>query len=150
MGRVSEGLSLIDGAVGGPATFQYSEGAALGDALAGRTSEAAAQAQRTLSLARQRGQRAVEADALHLAGQVAAQTEPLDAPGAEEQYRAAMALADELGMRPLSAHCHLGLGKLYRRTGKPERAREHLATATTMYREMGMTYWLERAEAELK
>ena len=55
----------------------------------------------------------------------------------------------ELGMRPLVAHCHLGLGKLYRRTGKREQAQEHLTTATTMYREMGMTYWLEQAEAEL-
>jgi hypothetical protein len=52
-------------------------------------------------------------------------------------------------MRPLVAHCHLGLGKLYGRTGKCEQAQEHLATATTMYREMGMTNWLEKAEAEL-
>jgi hypothetical protein len=51
-------------------------------------------------------------------------------------------------MRPLVAHCHLGLGKLYRRTGKPEQAREPLTTATTMYREMGMGFWLEQAEAE--
>ena len=42
-------------------------------------------------------------------------------------------------MRPLVAHCHLGLGKLYRRTGKREQAQEHLTTATTMYREMDMT-----------
>ena len=68
---------------------------------------------------------------------------------AETHYRQAMALADELGMRPLVAHCHLGLGKLYRRTGKREQAQEHLTTATTMYREMGMTYWLEKAEAEM-
>ena len=47
--------------------------------------------------------------------------------------------------RPLVAHCHLGLGKLYRRTGKREQAQEHLTTATTMYREMGMMYWLEQA-----
>jgi hypothetical protein len=60
----------------------------------------------------------------------------------------ALALAGPLGMRPLVAHCHLGLGKLYRRTDKREQAQEHLATATTMYREMGMTYWLEKAEAE--
>ncbi len=53
-------------------------------------------------------------------------------------------------MRPLVAHCYLGLGKLYRRTGKREQAREHLTTATTMYREMEMTYWLEKVEAELK
>jgi len=57
-------------------------------------------------------------------------------------------LRGELGMRPLVAHCHLGLGKLYRRTGKPEQAHEHLTTATTMYREMDMRFWLEKAEAE--
>jgi len=52
-------------------------------------------------------------------------------------------------VRPLVAHCHLGLGKLYRRTGKREHAREHLTTAATMFREMGMTYWLEKAEDQL-
>ncbi len=51
-------------------------------------------------------------------------------------------------MRPLVAHCHAGLARLYRRTGKRAQADEHLTTATTMYREMGMTYWLEKAEAE--
>jgi len=53
-------------------------------------------------------------------------------------------------MAPLGAHCHLGLGKLYWRTDPRERAQDHLTTATTMYREMGMTYWLEKAEAEIK
>ena len=53
-------------------------------------------------------------------------------------------------MRPLVAHCHLGLGKLYRRTGKREQAHEHLTTATTMYREMDMRFWLEKAETEMK
>jgi hypothetical protein len=53
-------------------------------------------------------------------------------------------------MRPLVAHCHLGLGKLYRRTGKRQEAQEHLAIAATMYREMDMRYWLEQAEAEMK
>jgi Tetratricopeptide repeat len=69
---------------------------------------------------------------------------------AKTYYRKAMALAEPRGMRPLVAHCHLGLGKLYRRTGKREQAREHLTTATTMYREMDMRFWLERAEAELQ
>ena len=64
--------------------------------------------------------------------------------------RQALALADELGMRPLVAHCHLGLGTLYRRTGDRAKAEEHLTTATTMYREMGMTFWLEKADAELR
>ncbi len=53
-------------------------------------------------------------------------------------------------MRPLVAHCHLGLGKLYRRTGKRLEAQEYFTTAMTMYREMDMTYWLEQVEAELR
>ncbi len=67
---------------------------------------------------------------------------------AEYLCQETMALAKSCGMRPLVAHCHLGLGKLYRRTDKREQAQEHLATATMMYRDMGMTYWLEKAEAE--
>ena len=50
----------------------------------------------------------------------------------------------------LVAHCHLGLGKLYRRTGQREQAQEHLTSAAAMYREMGMTYWLEQAETEMR
>jgi len=53
-------------------------------------------------------------------------------------------------MRPLVAHCHLGLGKLFRRTGKRKQAKKHVATATTMYRDMGMQFWLEQAEAEMR
>ena len=67
---------------------------------------------------------------------------------AEGHYREALALAEELGMRPLVAHCHLGLGKLYRRTGTFELAQEHLGMATTLYREMDMRFWLEQAEVE--
>jgi hypothetical protein len=53
------------------------------------------------------------------------------------------------GGRPLAAHCHLGLGKLYAHTNKREQAKEHLTTATTLYREMDMRFWLKRADAEL-
>ena len=53
-------------------------------------------------------------------------------------------------MTPEAAHCHLGLGQLYRRTDKREQAHEHLTTATTMYREMDMTHWLEQAEGEIR
>jgi Tetratricopeptide repeat len=67
---------------------------------------------------------------------------------AEGYYREALTLADALRMRPVVAHCHLGLGKLYRRTGDRKQAQEHLTTATTMYREMDMRFWLEQAEAE--
>jgi tetratricopeptide (TPR) repeat protein len=69
---------------------------------------------------------------------------------AQRLSREALDLAAELGMRPLVAHCHLGLGRLYRRTGKRDQAQEHLATAATMYREMDMRFWLEQAEAELR
>jgi hypothetical protein len=79
---------------------------------------------------------------------VQAEDGPLDAQQAETTYGEALALAEPRGMRPLAAHCHLGLGKLYRRTGKRHEAREHLTTATTMYREMDMQFWLEQAEAE--
>ena len=68
----------------------------------------------------------------------------------EAHYREALALAEPRGMRPLVAHCHLGLGKLYRRTGKREQAHEHLTTAATMYREMDMRFWLEKAETEME
>jgi hypothetical protein len=69
---------------------------------------------------------------------------------AEAHYNDALTLAEPRGMRPLVAHCHLGLGKLYRRTGNRAQAQERLTTATSMYRDMGMTYWLEKAEAEVK
>jgi len=72
-------------------------------------------------------------------------------------YRAAVAAWDEalrclehLPQEGLVAHCHLGLGKLYGRTGKRELAQEHLTSATTMYREMGMTYWVEQAGSEIR
>jgi hypothetical protein len=81
-------------------------------------------------------------------GRVFAQ-DGFDAESGEAHYRKALALAEPRGMRPLVAHCHLGLGKLYRRTGQREQACEHLATATTMYREMDMQFWLEKAEAEM-
>jgi len=75
--------------------------------------------------------------------------DPPEVESAEAHYRQALVAAEELGMRPLQAHCRLGLGKLYRRTGKQAQAQEHLVTAAAMYREMDMGFWLEKAEAEL-
>ena len=111
-----------------------------------RIEEAAGHARQAVALARRLRARASEAQALCLSGDVASAT---GAEGAERYHREALALAGQLGMRPLVAHCHLGLGKLYRRTGKRERALEHLTTATTMYCEMGMQFWLEKTEKEL-
>jgi tetratricopeptide (TPR) repeat protein len=120
-----------------------------GHRLAGRLDEAAHGATRALELARTHQERGHQAYALRLLGEVAAHQEPPEAEPAETLYRQAMALAGELGMRPLVAHCQLGLGQLSRRTGKREQAREHLATATTMFREMDMEFWLGKAAAEL-
>jgi hypothetical protein len=88
--------------------------------------------------------------ALHLLGDIATHPDRFDAERGEAHYRQALAIAEPRGMRPLVAHCHLGLAKLYRRTDKREQAHEHLTTARTMYRDMGMTYWLEKAEAEMR
>jgi hypothetical protein len=81
-----------------------------------------------------------------------AATEPgrsVQAEGADAYYDQALKLSEELGLRPLQAHCRLGLGKLYRRVGRLEDARAELVIAVTMLREMGMTFWLPEAEAEL-
>src|SRR5215470_5264909 len=90
------------------------------------------------------------AHALHLLGDIATHPDRFEAVLAEDHYRKALALAEKLGMRPLVAHCHLGLGTVCQHTDKREQAQEHLATAIAMYRDMGMTYWLEKAEAELQ
>ena len=90
------------------------------------------------------------AHALHLLGDIATLRDGFDLASAETYYCKALALAEPRGMRPLVAHCHLGLGKLYQRTDKRERACEHLTTAITMYRDMDMRFWLEQAEAEMR
>jgi tetratricopeptide (TPR) repeat protein len=114
---------------------------------AGRIDEATGHAREALALARRLGARGSEAHALCLNGDVAAAAGDEDA---ECYYRQALALAEPRAMRPLIAHCHLGLGKLHRRTGNREQAQEHLTTAMAMYREMDMTYWLEQTEAEIR
>jgi tetratricopeptide (TPR) repeat protein len=117
--------------------------------LAGRTDEAADLAGRALDLFRAHRQRGFEAWTLRLLGEIASATSSLDMESAETNYRQALALATDLGMRPLIARCYLGLGALCRRTGQREQAAESLTIATTMFREMDMEFWLERAEAEL-
>jgi class 3 adenylate cyclase/tetratricopeptide (TPR) repeat protein len=152
-GRLGEGISCLQQAL---ATYE-SAGigfhhslcvAQLGEAylLADEVENARACADRAVTLARGRGERGNEAWALRLLGEIAAHHVRLDVATAATHYGATMALASELEMRPLVAHCHLGLGRLYRRTGNPEQAQEHLTSATAMYGEMGMTYWLEKLE----
>jgi tetratricopeptide (TPR) repeat protein len=75
--------------------------------------------------------------------------EPPEIEQAEAYYHQALTLADELGMRPLRAHCHHGLGKLYAKSGRRAEARAELSTAIELYRTMEMTFWLPQAEAAL-
>jgi tetratricopeptide (TPR) repeat protein len=156
-GRVAEALPLLEQAVQQAASMKLTASQSLWIAylseaylLAGRMDDAITQALRALDLSRDHKERGHQAWVCRLLGEIAAREDPLDIAKAENHYRQALALAEELGMRPLIAHCHVGLGKLYRRIGNLQRAKEHLTTATTMMGEMEMGLWLERAEAELK
>jgi tetratricopeptide (TPR) repeat protein len=104
---------------------------------------------RDLAHAREHQERGHEAWALWLLGEIAARREPPEVDKAEEFYSQALPLAEELGMRPLQAHCHRGLGTLYVATGQREQARAELSTAIEMYRTMDMTFWLPQTEAGL-
>jgi class 3 adenylate cyclase/tetratricopeptide (TPR) repeat protein len=115
--------------------------------LLGRLDEAGHLGDRAVDSSRR--QPGFMAHALHLLGDIATHPDRFDADRGAAHYREALALARRLGMRPLVAHCHLGLGKLYRRLGETEHASENLNAATTMYREMEMGFWLGQAEAEM-
>jgi class 3 adenylate cyclase/tetratricopeptide (TPR) repeat protein len=117
--------------------------------LAGSLAEADAVAEGALAHAREHQERGHQASALRLLGDIAAHRAPPDADQAAAHYRQALTLANELGMRPLQAHCHRGLGMLYATTGPQEQARAELAAAIAMYQEMAMTFWLPEAEAAL-
>jgi class 3 adenylate cyclase/tetratricopeptide (TPR) repeat protein len=94
-------------------------------------------------------ERGHQAYALRLLGNIAAQRNSPEVESAEAHYRQALALADELGMRPLQAHCHRGLGTLYATTGQRQQARAELDAAIALYRAMDMTFWLPQAQAAL-
>jgi predicted ATPase len=94
-------------------------------------------------------ERGSEAWTLRLLGDIAAHHEPPEAESANDYYRQALTLAEELGMRPLQAHCYQGLGTLYATLGRRELAHSELATAIRLYRAMEMTFWLPQAEAAL-
>jgi tetratricopeptide (TPR) repeat protein len=117
--------------------------------LAGRVEEAYTLAEEALAHARAHQERGHQAYALRFFGDIAAHRDPPERALAEAHYRQALALADELGMRPLVAHCHLGLGTLYAATGWPEPARSELSAAIALYRSMEMAFWLPQAEAAL-
>jgi tetratricopeptide (TPR) repeat protein len=153
-GRLAEGLALLEEAImeniRGPRHVPHWV-AWLSEVcrLAGYGEEAGRHARQALDLARSQKERGEEALALHQLGVVQAHADPPDVTRAEAYYQQALALADELGMRPLVAHCHHGLGRLYHQTGRGEQARAALTIAITLYRSMEMTFWLPQAEAAL-
>jgi tetratricopeptide (TPR) repeat protein len=156
LGRMTEALPLLEQAVEHMASvsvkFSYALWVALlGEAylLTGRLEEALVHAERALDLSRAHKEQGHEAWTLRLLGEIAAQRKPPEVEEAESHYQQALALAEELGMRPLQAHCHCGLGTLYAAIGRPEQARAELDTAIELYHAMDMTFWLPQAEAAL-
>jgi tetratricopeptide (TPR) repeat protein len=155
-GHLAEGVSLLEQgveqgiALGGRGLMalwvaRLSEGYL----LAGCLEDASQRAVQALTLSRDRKQRGYEAYALWLLGEIAAHRNPPEVKPAVAFYRQALALADELGMRPLQAHCHLGLGTLYLKTDRPEPARAELTMSMALYRAMDMTFWPPQTETAL-
>jgi tetratricopeptide (TPR) repeat protein len=155
-GRVADAVALLTQAmaqtmsmerVGDEAFCHLSLGEAW--ARASLLEEAHALAEQTLVLARAHQERGYQAYALRLLGEIASRRDLPEVTSAEAHYRQALALAEELGMRPLQAHCYRGLGTLYAHMSQREQARTALSTAIEMYQSMEMTFWLPQTEAAL-
>ena len=148
-GRIDEGLAHLDAAVEGATTMgRFSRLPLLlvkcGEIhlLAGERDEAAGLANRALRLARDQKERGNEVYARQLLAEICVSEQP-DSGESERHYRGALSLATELSMRPLAAHAHAGLWRVYRQRSDPAQAQRHLAAAETMYRDMGMRFWLD-------
>jgi class 3 adenylate cyclase/tetratricopeptide (TPR) repeat protein len=154
-GRIAEALPLLSQVAERTASMKTGWGnspwvAWLGEAYlaAGHLGDAERLAGRSLEVSRERRERGQHSWALWLLAEIATRRDPPRAQEARDRYRDALELGRQLGMRPLVAHCHLGVARLSRRTGEQAKAEKHLAAATTMYREMGMPFWLAKAQAE--
>ena len=117
--------------------------------LVSRVEDASTIASRLLELSRIHTGRGYQAHACRLLGEVARHRAPTDVEQATDHYRQSLILAEELGMRPLQAHCHRGLGTLYAQIGQRQQAQAELSAALDLYRAMDMTFWLPQAEAAL-
>ena len=149
--RAADAIPLLEQASSGEEVERPRRMAWLAEAhlVAGGSEEATRLAGQAVELARSQKEQGTTAWTLHLFGEIAVRRDPPDARRRQRHYREAISRAEALGMRPLVAHCHLGLGTLNRRTGDAAKAKEHLTTAATMYRDMDMRFWLEKADAEL-
>jgi class 3 adenylate cyclase len=156
VGRLTQGLALLEETcrddICTGALFMYTTHLtqlSAVDLLTGRFDEASQHVCQALDLARQQKARGNEAHALFQLGAVHAHAVPPDVQPAEVRYREALTLAELISMRPLQAHCHLGLGTLYTKIGRLDQARAELSAAIELYRSMEMTFWLPQAEAAL-
>jgi tetratricopeptide (TPR) repeat protein len=157
LGRVEEGVARLQEASVGYASagigyLRSMSMVQLGEAhlLEGRVDEAFDVCLRAVVFARERGERGHEAWAHRLLGEIASYGDRPDLVAAESHYANSTTLALELGMRPLLAHCRFGLGKLHKQAGDRREMTEHLTDAAGLFREMGMRFWFEKAEAEIR
>ncbi|MGH7353574.1 MAG: adenylate/guanylate cyclase domain-containing protein [Candidatus Rokuibacteriota bacterium] len=155
-GRLADGLRLLEDGV--RLTEELGVNAYLslwvshlaeGRLLADGPAAARETAQRALDLATRFGERGHQAWALRLFGEIASRDGDAGAGEAVARYREALALASELGMRPLAAHCQFGLGRALRRAGDSAGAVEQLTAATEGFWQSDMRRWLKQAELEL-
>jgi class 3 adenylate cyclase/DNA-binding winged helix-turn-helix (wHTH) protein/tetratricopeptide (TPR) repeat protein len=155
-GRVAEALPLLELAVDQATSMGYLVfhslwvvGLSEAYLLDGRREEALKLGRRALDLSRDHQERGHQAYALRLLGEITMHQVSLEIEQAESFYRQALTLAKELGMRPLQAHCHRGLGTLHAKIGRTEQAYADLIAAIELYRTMEMTFWLPQTEAML-
>jgi predicted ATPase/class 3 adenylate cyclase len=154
-GRIDEGFALVRAAADEVESKkllmqQAVVLALLGEAcvFTGRADEASAAAQRALSLAQERGQRGDVASALYVLAEAGARGAD-DKSKAEQHYLATIALTGELGMLPMLARSHLGLGRLYLGAGSRDRAEDHLLTAMRQFIRSDMPFWVRHATSSL-
>ncbi len=152
-GRIAEGLAQVDAAVEGATQMGRKSRLPLllakcGEIhlVAGEPAEATRLATMALALATEQKERGNEVYARHLLGEIHSAAAPALA---RTYFLAALTQAEELGMRPLAAHCHAGLARVLADSGEPEKAREHLAAAAAMYRAMTMRFWLLQLERDI-
>jgi len=156
-GQLSRAISLLELALETAASmgtmhYRSLEVAALSETylLAGRISDAVPLARQALELSQAQKERGWEAWILRLMAEIESHREPLHVDEVKRLYGQALSLAKETGMRPLAARCHLGLGELAQKVADAQEVQEQLTNALMMVREMGMQYWLQRAESALK
>jgi len=148
--RVIEDGSRLAASIGDPVESRWRAGALSEVYLhAGQAQEALSLARRNVEQRKTLRTRGYEAWALWLLGDVATAQEPVEAEEAESSYRAALLIAEDLGMRPLIARCHLGLGALLGTVGQPDRALAELEQARELFHELAMADDAGRAEARI-